>query len=297
MAWSLAKLLEMMEAACKQMYSPCNYNDMELKLATAIYIISGNAALHALHNSVFAFPSCNTITHQIQEFQLHITVDKPQMINILDNIKTMFSYAPPGMKKVGITLSMDEITSDGRLCYLTESDEIAGLCEHTKYHIPSLRMGKNITIAHAICTAVKEEKIHIGQEIFFLESLDINGLNLYTGPNNEVQDLNYKHIFKSILVDCVVINKSLLALWFERLTHVDWSENPIFALLNLDADTLSEHIHALLSPKDAQDVPRAIKLLSLTADICNLDSSDFDPSELTTHHALCVFGVDLGTGL
>lgn len=39
-----------------------------------------------------------------------------------------------------------------------------------------------------------------------------------------------------------------------------------------------------------QDVPRAIKLLSITADLRNLDNSDFDPSEQKTHHALSLLG-------
>jgi hypothetical protein len=51
-----------------------------------------------------------------------------------------------------------------------------------------------------------------------------------------------------------------------------------------------QHINALLSPKDMQDVPRAIKLLSLTADICNLDTTSFDPSESNTHRALSLLG-------
>lgn len=92
-----------------------------------------------------------------------------------------------------------------------------------------------------------------------------------------------------VLIDSVVINKGVLAAWLERLTDVDWSENTIFSLLNTDVSTL-ERIHTLLSPKDAQDVPRAIKLLNLTADLRNLDSSSFNPSEQKTHAALSLLG-------
>lgn len=94
---------------------------------------------------------------------------------------------------------------------------------------------------------------------------------------------------EGILIGDVVINKSLLALWFEHLVDVDWSENPIYTLLNSNT-AISEQIHALLSPKDVQDVPRAIKLLSITADLRNLHNSDFDPSEQKTHHALSLLG-------
>jgi hypothetical protein len=82
------------------------------------------------------------------------------------------------------------------------------------------------------------------------------GLNLWTGSGGETQDLDYKHNFKrelfiislssqfsdfspgickclcareGILIDGVVINKGLLALWLERLTDVDWSDNNIYS--------------------------------------------------------------------
>lgn len=75
----------------------------------------------------------------------------------------------------------------------------------------------------------------------------------------------------------------------ERTVIVDWAENPIFSLLNPGC-AVHEKIQALLSPKDAQDVPRAIKLLRLTSDLRKLASSNFDPSELKTHSALCLLG-------
>ena len=59
----------------------------------------------------------------------------------------------------------------------------------------------------------------------------------------------------------------------------------ISSLLNGDSSRL-ERIHALLSPQDAQDVPRAIKLLNLTAELCCLDASKLNPSETKTHQAL-----------
>jgi hypothetical protein len=42
-------------------YHAQNYSDLELDLATTIYELGGGAALHALHNSPFAFPSRNTL--------------------------------------------------------------------------------------------------------------------------------------------------------------------------------------------------------------------------------------------
>jgi hypothetical protein len=92
-----------------------------------------------------------------------------------------------------------------------------------------------------------------------------------------------------ILINTTIINKSLLASWLERLTDVDWSDNPIYSLLNPNT-SIVDAIHTLISPKDPQDVPRAIKLLRLIAKLRNLDTSDFNPSKHTTHRALSLLG-------
>ena len=94
---------------------------------------------------------------------------------------------------------------------------------------------------------------------------------------------------EGILINTTVINKSVLASWLEHLTDVDWSENSIYSLLNPSSSS-SDAIQALLSPKDPQDVPRAIKLLKLIAKLRNLDTSEFNPSERTTHRALSLLG-------
>ncbi|TRM59533.1 hypothetical protein BD626DRAFT_633076 [Schizophyllum amplum] len=111
------------------------------------------------------------------------------------------------------------------------------------------------------------------------------GLNLWVGEGDLTMDFDYKHIFKRICtllcskdglsIDKVVINKELLSIWLEKLTGYDWSE---------------ASIHALLHPKDAQDVPRAIKLLSRVAELRHLDTSTFTPSEKNTHRVLSLLG-------
>ncbi|KAJ7439531.1 hypothetical protein B0H11DRAFT_2355829 [Mycena galericulata] len=131
----------------------------------------------------------------------------------------------------------------------------------------------------------KELKLKEGDPLFeFL--LDLPGLNLFTGDSTITMDFDYKHLFKrlrtllcsreGILVNGVVINKILLAEWLEKLTGHDWSD---------------QSIHALLNPKDPQDVPRAIKLICLVADLRQLENpSEFTPAERNTHRALCLLG-------
>ncbi|KAF8055318.1 hypothetical protein FPV67DRAFT_1789064 [Lyophyllum atratum] len=383
-SWSMEKLFKMIRQAFEGTYHAKNFSELELDLAAVIYELGGGAALYALQKSPFAFPSRTTILKRRQNFKLCITVGQINMSDILANIETMFKDVLPGHRKAGMTLSMDEVASDGRLCYLPGTDDIAGLCEHAATGVASVKMGEDLNVIRAVTKAVRDGKVHIGQEVFvaaisrndetdygakpvllmptckkgsfrdsalIIEMLrqawkmspygellhgpiwsiasdgdpkrrpalylhcmyreltpadplfehlgNLPGLNLWTGSGGETQDLDYKHDMKrlcklfctrdGLLIDSVVLNKGVLAAWLERLTDVDWSENTIFSLLNTDSSTL-ERIHTLLSPKDAQDVPRAIKLLNLTADLRNLDSSGFDPSERKTHCALSLLG-------
>jgi hypothetical protein len=164
--WSVEALLEKVQMALDGTYHPRSYSDLELELATTIYELGGGAALHALHHSPFAFPSRNTLAEHRDEFQLRITAGAPTMLDILANIETMFKNVQPGHKKVGITLSMDEIASDGRPCYLPATDEIAGLCEHAASELPSVKMGRDLDVMRAVAMAVRCGKVHVGKEVF-----------------------------------------------------------------------------------------------------------------------------------
>jgi len=88
------------------------------------------------------------------------------MSDILANIKIMFTNIKPCHLKVRMTHSMGEIASDGQLCYLPATDEIAGLCKHTAAELPSWKMRTDLTIICAVRHAVCEGKIHVGQEVF-----------------------------------------------------------------------------------------------------------------------------------
>ena len=72
------------------------------------------------------------------------------MSDILANIEMIFIDIPPKHYKVPITLSMDEVASDGRPCYLPETDELAGLYEHAASEVPSVTMGKDLNCFTAV---------------------------------------------------------------------------------------------------------------------------------------------------
>ncbi|KAJ7236528.1 hypothetical protein C8J57DRAFT_1569556, partial [Mycena rebaudengoi] len=123
---------------------------------------------------------------------------------------------------------------------------------------------------------------------------NLPGLNRRVGKDNITMDMDYKHIDKrfctclcseaGIVVKNVCINRDLLLTWLERLPEHDWSESSIHALLS------ETSLHALLNPADAQDVPRAIKLLLCIVEIGKLDPEDFDPGEAAEFEALCLLG-------
>jgi hypothetical protein len=163
----MEKLLEMIKKAISGEYHARKYSDFECALATVVYELGGAATLYALQKSPFAFPSRNMLAAIRQEYQLKISASgEPRMSEILANIETMFKHVQPEHQQCGITLSMDEIACDGRLCYLKTTDEIAGLCEHAASEFPSVKMGKNLEVVRAVCQAVHEGKVHVGQEVF-----------------------------------------------------------------------------------------------------------------------------------
>lgn len=110
-------------------YCAKGYSQLEIDLTNVVYKLGGKHCLTALCNSLFAFPSWKTLFECQSKYKLKITVGKPCLLNILDNIKIMFKDFCPGKKPCGITLLMDEVASNGDLCYLMVTDEIAGLCE------------------------------------------------------------------------------------------------------------------------------------------------------------------------
>ena len=156
----------MCQEALDGSYHPRSYSDLELDLATAIYELGGGAALHALHKSPFAFPSRASIIDRRKDFQLRVTVGEVKMSDILANLETMFKDVDPGDRKVGMTLSMDEIACDSRLCYLALTDDIAGLCEHAVSNgLASAKMGANLDVMRTVQQAVRDGRVHVGKEI------------------------------------------------------------------------------------------------------------------------------------
>ncbi|KAJ7033999.1 hypothetical protein C8F04DRAFT_957118, partial [Mycena alexandri] len=129
---------------------------------------------------------------------------------------------------------------------------------------------------------------------------NLPGLDRRVGKDNIVMDMDYRHEDKrrfqdrtfskiltiflagictclcspaGVLIKNICVNRDLLAVWLERLTNHDWSEN---------------NIENLLHPKDPQNVARAIQLMSCIVEIRTLDKTGFDPTEEAEFEALCL---------
>ncbi|KAL1671130.1 hypothetical protein EV122DRAFT_185145, partial [Schizophyllum commune] len=78
-----------------------------------------------------------------------------------------------------------------------------------------------------------------------------------------------------MMINGLKANPELLHVWLERIPNRRWADTPILSLLQ---------------PDDAQDVPRAVKLLLLISDIRTISTDGMDPHELKEHAALCILG-------
>ncbi|KAI4519147.1 hypothetical protein K525DRAFT_206789, partial [Schizophyllum commune Loenen D] len=349
-------LIKRVEKAIDGEYHAKNYTANDIDIAMALYEFGGAGAVHAAHKSHLALPSLETIRRYRQDFSLRISALKAGLVaDGGENIQTLFRPRDSVPRRlIGHGLATDEVSGDGRVCYVPKTDQIAGFCQEHVENLNSVEMGPDLTNSMEAARAVKEGKVHIGKEftcaailphsrtdygarpillaptckrglvsdsvqllmsgirswqlspygerahgpLWYLASdgdatrrnamykicmrrqLDPRGdlhrrlrgcvgLNLWVGLCTL---LCSQH---GLVVEGVFINKPLLSVWLEKLTDYDWSETSI---------------HALLNPKDAQDVPRAIKLLSRVAELRHIDRETLTPSECVVHDSLSLLG-------
>ncbi|KAJ7812163.1 hypothetical protein B0H14DRAFT_2377728, partial [Mycena olivaceomarginata] len=164
--WSTKKIEEKSLLAIDGKYHPRNYTDFDDDLASLIYDLGGGAALYALNKAPIMLPSRQTIARGRREENLRITVGDVKVSDILENIEILFRDVDPGATgPVLHTLSQDEISGDGRLCYLDEMDEIAGLCEHATSRLKTFKMGTDLASVEEAVKAIRAGDIHVGKEL------------------------------------------------------------------------------------------------------------------------------------
>ena len=84
-------LLKMVQLSLNRKYLAKGYSDLEYDLAMVVYELGGGHCLTALQKSPFAFPSQNALFEHRQEYKLKITIGKPRICDLLDNIEIMFN--------------------------------------------------------------------------------------------------------------------------------------------------------------------------------------------------------------
>ncbi|KAJ7814333.1 hypothetical protein B0H14DRAFT_3747783 [Mycena olivaceomarginata] len=164
--WGVSKIKDKAGLAIEGKYHVRNYTTADIDLATLICDLGGGGALHALNHSPKQLPSQHTIADARRQHRLRITVGEVKISGMLKNIETLFKddIEVGEFDRVGHTLSQDEIASKARLCYLEETDEIGGLCEHANTELNTFKMGSDLTSIRATAKAVREGRVHIWKE-------------------------------------------------------------------------------------------------------------------------------------
>ncbi|KIK58281.1 hypothetical protein GYMLUDRAFT_246302 [Collybiopsis luxurians FD-317 M1] len=210
---------------------PYNYSPAGIDLAVLIYELGGKQVLHALHKAPStAFPSLTFLSdHRHMKTHLKLSVGKVTVQDVLANIEMVWKDIEPMARPTCVALSQDEIASDPRFCWIPDTDEIGGVCEHASKELQTVKMGADLTVVQELQEAVKEGWVHIAQEV------------------------------------------SVLA--FSRQSETDYGAKPAVMLLTY-----------------LQDVLWAIKLICTVANLCSIDDSQFNPSEVHTFRALSLLG-------
>ncbi|KAK7001723.1 hypothetical protein R3P38DRAFT_2795761 [Favolaschia claudopus] len=163
--WSPKKTAEHCLLAVEGKYHPRNYTEFDRELATLIYELGGGAALYALNKSPIMLPSRQTIAETRRELNLRITVGNVKVSDIMENIEVLFGDGDTTDSGLVLhSLLQDEIAGDGRPCYLEDTDEIGGLCEHATNRLKTFKMGTDLSCAEEAVKAVRSGEIHVGKE-------------------------------------------------------------------------------------------------------------------------------------
>ncbi|KAK7015799.1 hypothetical protein R3P38DRAFT_3204349 [Favolaschia claudopus] len=154
--WGTQRTTQKSLLAIAGKYHARNYTEFDRDLAILMYELGGGATLYALNKAPVMLPSRFTIADERRTQNLRITVGDVKMTDILENIEILFRDAVVSETgPVLHTISQDEISGDGRLCYLEETDEIAGLCEHATSKLKTFKMGSDLTCIEEVVTAIR----------------------------------------------------------------------------------------------------------------------------------------------
>ncbi|KAF8240591.1 hypothetical protein L208DRAFT_1420331 [Tricholoma matsutake] len=295
--WSVEKLLEMVQMALEGKYHPRNYSELELDLATTIYELGGRVVLHALHNSPFAFPSWTTLLDCSQDFQLQMSVGSIKMVDLLANIKTMKLSSVRMGTNLDVVHNIAQAVRDGQV-HIGQEVFMATFARNDKTDYGAEPLSPYGESLHGPIWSIGSDRDpkFMPDDPLFSHVGNLPGLNLWTGSGGETQDLDYKHDFKcickclcarqGILIDSVVINKSLLAMWLERLTDLlklsADVQNSTHRVLSLLSEVLEAVIEPFINPEFSisQQITSLMKISHIACALFLKHKSGFMPLHL-----------------
>ncbi|KAF7335508.1 hypothetical protein MVEN_02204600 [Mycena venus] len=169
--WGTKAFLERIQAAAHGKYTPRNYSEYEIDLSIMLYELGGGGAVHAMHQSIFALPSLNTLQPHRRQQKTKPCIDRVYLLTISENITTMFgSHEPRGVGSngspgiCGHNLSFDEIAIERRIEYMPTTDQMAGFCLQHVDALERITVGKDTQAVEAAVEAVKSGRVHIAHE-------------------------------------------------------------------------------------------------------------------------------------
>ncbi|KAJ7863815.1 hypothetical protein B0H14DRAFT_2574747 [Mycena olivaceomarginata] len=171
--WGVEKFAKQVRLAAQGKYKARNYTEYEIALSIMLYELGGGGTVYGMNHSLFMLPLITTIQPYRRELKITPSVSGLKFTDISKNISALFSGqagvagtgdTPMAPARYGHTLSFDELAIERKIDYMTETDEMGGLCcEHLSV-LETVKVGKGIDVVEAAVDAVKEEKVHVAQE-------------------------------------------------------------------------------------------------------------------------------------
>ncbi|KAF8205855.1 hypothetical protein K438DRAFT_1578650 [Mycena galopus ATCC 62051] len=170
--WSANNILHHCQLAIEGKYTARNYSLYKIYLGVLIYELGGAGALYATNHLLFALPSRNTIQPYRSQAKLMPSVNGVRVAEISSNISALFgpraSEPNVGTAKpttiFGHTLSFDEVATECKIDYMTETDDMGGLCLEHLSALDTVQVGSDTATVDAAVAAVREGKVHISHE-------------------------------------------------------------------------------------------------------------------------------------
>ncbi|KAL1742877.1 hypothetical protein HDZ31DRAFT_65580 [Schizophyllum fasciatum] len=162
--------LRRLEAAASGQYTPRGYSADDIDLGVVLYELGGKGSVYAANHSHLATPAIQTIERHRRPFYIRVSVGEPMVREVKANIATTAPLRQSdadiarSLRRMGFSLGLDELTSDGRPVYLPRTDQIGGTCREHSRRLSTLTIGDDIQVIKSAAEAVRNGEVHIGKE-------------------------------------------------------------------------------------------------------------------------------------